>query len=459
MFNLFGLADAKVARPNKNIDSVVVSVDTLDKNIVFYRVSKLDFNNPEITSVPYSSIFLSETFLTEFELACAEYVSQNEQSAKSIFYFVMPDNMVMTDHLVLPAMKSDKQQSALKTQLDTLFKNKDLVFHHYVAVQTKQFSHYHLTIVNKNSLESLYKSASGKIGFKGTSYYSNCLINGLLHYNAGLRKKSFIFFNVKEDHTDVVVCIKGKTECFSTLMLGTDHLLDNVVLQENTLYDHDVADLAIINAKENAKRKQLTVSEDEDEDILLDLDAETEMTDAQAIKAVVDEAEKQMNDKALQNAAEDLGISAEQKAINDKLDAEEAEEAELERLDEEAIANMSPARRKKIFARKTPKRLPKFMLREEPTSPEGYVYENFRMFVKWALLYNKQLKDGDYLPELDCVLFSMPEQYKYVLEMVNENENAGVPFEYVGEQEQNVSDNLDKIGAVYMSNYNKRENF
>ena len=150
-------------------------------------------------------------------------------------------------------------------------------------------------------------------------------------------------------------------------------------------------------------------------------------------------------------------IVAEKEEEADEFDEEQAEEERRERL----MKEMLEARKKKVFARKMPKRLPKFMLRPVPEEPEGIMYENFRMFIKWALLYNAQLKRQEYLPKMECVAVNLPAEYAFLIDKANaEEEKSELPFEYLGDLgNENVGGNLDLVGALYTGIYNKRQNF
>lgn len=169
--------------------------------------------------------------------------------------------------------------------------------------------------------------------------------------------------------------------------------------------------------------------------------------------AEAQEAKPQVN--PLVSAVEDIVSQGEEEA--DEFDEEQAEEERRERL----MKEMLEARKKKVFARKMPKRLPKFMLRPVPEDPKGVMYENFRMLIKWALLYNAQLKRQEYLPKMECVAVNIPAEYAFLIDMANEGEEKSeLPFEYLGVLgNENVNGNLDLVGALYTGMYNKRQNF
>ncbi|OAO13200.1 hypothetical protein AV274_5117 [Blastocystis sp. ATCC 50177/Nand II] len=178
-------------------------------------------------------------------------------------------------------------------------------------------------------------------------------------------------------------------------------------------------------------------------------------TDAAVSEVLAETAGSRPQVNPLASAVESIVAEKEEEA--DEFDEEQAEEERRERL----MKEMLEARKKKVFARKMPKRLPKFMLRPVPEEPEGIMYENFRMFIKWALLYNAQLKRQEYLPKMECVAVNLPAEYAFLIDKANaEEEKSELPFEYLGDLgNENVGGNLDLVGALYTGIYNKRQNF
>ena len=356
-----------------NALNIAVGFDNVHKIVKFCRVRKLDFSACEVREYPYTQQFLSEEFLLEFKDICAKYIAEFPSSQQLACYLMLPDSMIAMDNVTLPQMKRDKLNHALNTELSKLYKNhKELQFKHYIISSDKQCVTFLLTIVKKHNLAELYRVlAENKFYAKGTTYQANCLVGGVLHLKSAYRKKSFLFLDIHSDYTNIAVCAKGRTAGFATLMLGADHLSDAELLQEHMLYNHDFANLAVINAQEKARMKALTVAD------------------------------------------------------------------ELE----------------------TPRRILKLEHRQEPVDSEGFIYENFRMFLKWALLYERELKGQAFMPKLDCVLVNMPKKYSFVIDKVNAEKESGLPFEYLGDFGEKITENLDVIGALYCGVYNKSQNF
>jgi len=439
----FSFSDLKQTPPSKKALNIIVGFDCVYKQVRILRLFGLDFPNAVVQEFPYSCQFLSEGFYDEFKRIFEEYFKTLPTSGQLACYVVLPDNAVAMDHISLPNMKQSKIAGAITAHLQNEYKNyRDLQFSRYFVGGNRQYVTYYLTAVKKQYLTNLYRCmAINKLYPKATSFSANCMVNSILAFKPAFRRRTFILLDVKSDYTHVAICVKGKTAGFATVMLGLAHLKDDKVLQENLQYNHDVADLAIINAKERAKMKSLTVA-----DVPEDLSDVADSVAEQLISAT------NLNETAADNTVKEV-ITEEP----DELDEEQTEEERRERL----MSEMLEARKKKVFARKMPKRFSKFMLRPVPEEPEGIMYENFRMLVKWALLYQSHLKQQEYLPKTECVLVNIPEQYSFLIDRANEGDEASeLPFEYLGPVgDGNVNANLGLIGALYTGMYNKRQNF
>ena len=463
----FSFADLRQIPPSKHALNIVVGFDGVLKQVKIMRMFGLNFNKSTVDTFAYTKHFLSEEFLTEFKDIFAQYISTLPTSNSLAVYVVLPDNAVAMDNVALPLMSNNKIKTALTTELQKLYKSyKELQFNSFIAGSNKQYVVFYLTVLRKNYLTNLYRNLSvNKFYPKTTSFSANCTLNTVLQFKPALRKKTFILLDVKSDYTKAVFCLKGKTAGFADFKLGTVHLADDKVLQENMQYDHDVADLAIINAKERARMKALTVDADDLEEIAanvadqlstgdnLNAQQEALTADGAVSQVLADSRTEDVN--ALQSAVDEIVQSS-----DDGIDETDAEQEEAERR-EKLAQQMAESRKKKIFARKMPKRLPKFMQRPVPETAEGIVYENFRMIMKWALLYKYQLAREEYLPRVDSVVVNIDPRFNFVFDMANsEEEGNDVRFEPLGNLPSSVINaNLDLVGALYTGMYNKRQNF
>ena len=116
----------------------------------------------------------------------------------------------------------------------------------------------------------------------------------------------------------------------------------------------------------------------------------------------------------------------------------------------------------KIMAKKTPRRLPKFMQRPIPETDEEIACENFRVFVKWALTL---IASNDKLTQLgkpESVYVNLPQMLSFVLDKANEErEENGVEFKLLdnGDYDANVLVNLEMYGGFFPRAINPANRF
>lgn len=115
----------------------------------------------------------------------------------------------------------------------------------------------------------------------------------------------------------------------------------------------------------------------------------------------------------------------------------------------------------KTLDKKVPKKLPKFMQREIPNTEEGMTCENFRIFVKWILLVIDNFKKINNGIAFDYVLVNLPAKFNYVIDYINE-ESKDNAIEFVKFNDdinlsQEVLENLDLYGALFMNHFNKMQ--
>ena len=140
--------------------------------------------------------------------------------------------------------------------------------------------------------------------------------DGAAVLNPKLKNASYMLLDIKENSARIVFVVKGKTMGAYNLPFGYAVLSDSTVIPEDLLFDYPTADLAVLNAKERAKAKALTVSSD--------------------AKRTVDDDDEDDEEVSVFNTAT----------------------AELPSF---------------IHTDKKARKLPKYMLRETPESAEGFV--------------------------------------------------------------------------------------
>ena len=195
------------------------------------------------------------------------------------------------------------------------------------------------------------------------------------------------------------------------VIIPSDYMIQRMVA-EDLLFDHSPAELLVLNAKERARAKQLTVGEE-----IAAMESDTE---------AVESTEQAENESA----------------------------AEVEDNFETVYSSG--------LTKKVARKLPKFMLRDNPSGKEGYVYENFRIFLKWTLDFIASNATLVNLGEIDTVYVNMPQENAFLYDMINADEEEHkvkfLPLLDSDEQEAIVR-NLELFGGFYVKQYNKINNF
>ena len=98
---------------------------------------------------------------------------------------------------------------------------------------------------------------------KETTYRGSALLNCAYNFAPRLRGKSFVFADMHLDYTEIAVSGKGRLLGAATIPHGTSILKTDKVVSEYMATDHEVGELAVINAREAARAKALTLSLDD----------------------------------------------------------------------------------------------------------------------------------------------------------------------------------------------------
>ncbi len=454
---------------NKNAPKIIIGVDTASRCIKIMRIPESGIKEAVVEYLPYQARPMDREFFANFERILAEHLAAFPSTQATAVYAVLPDSAIATDVVSVPSVKKSRMQSALNVEIENQYKNHlDLAIRSYVASTNKQYTLYRLTSVRKDLLASFYKSLSAcKLYAKDTTYAANAAVNAVFALRPKNRTHSFIFVDIKEKSTTFSFVHKGKTVGFSSLPFGYAAVLESPkVVVESALYNHDVAEIAVLNAREKARAKQLTqmfdpnvVSLDEVADMAESLPSAPPEIPEEFLS--VDEANAAENEES-DSLAPVGGALAE--AVG-SLVGEETEERSVA-AEESASAVSSPTKeppRPKIFSRKTPKRLPKFMQRPVPETQEEMAVENFRIFLKYILLYKQFQEFDEYYVTPDYALVNMPEEFGYIIDRINRSqEESGIELRYFEPQHEgnpSVTLNLDLYGGLFMKNYNKSQNF
>ena len=391
-------------------NSLSIGIDPHTSMVDFYLIYGNDKGSIRHDKKQYTSALNTDAFYEELKTIAQDYASGSADAAAAFITLVVPDSFVAMDTVMLPSMKKKHIDDALQATLTGFYKNsEDYVINHVLALQNKQTNVFSVTIapaaVHKRLVDAL---TAGGLAPNVITFAANATVNAVDQLLPKTKNSSYLLVDVKHGYSRVVFVAKGRPTGFYSLPFGYSVLRKNKVFSEDELFDHSVAELAVLNAEEKAKAKQLT------------------------------------------------GVVTEDMNENQQMDAQYGEDEDAS-VDPTASAGATEF----MTLPKKKKSLPKFMLREQPKNEVEFQYENFRLFMKWILLL---LQDNDKLQmqgEPEKVLINLPEDMSFLFEAANEEkEENGIEFQQLmlDTDQPEVNENLELFGGFYTGSFNKNNN-
>lgn len=400
-----------------NAFSTVISVHPQNGQFLFYSCVGGDKSSLKYDVKNYKSRFFDEEFFTEFARCLGEYANANPSYAgKSAFVTVLlPDPLIATTSFNIPGVNKKNTANLFKVAVEGTYANfNELKMNNFTVKQNKQFSTIAVSLIRQKLVQDVYTACSGANMFASVlSYSSSGTACGAAALNGKLKNDTVILLDIREVDSAIIFVYKGVSLGCIDLPFGWSVLTQDKPVADNMLFNHDVAELAVVNAKEKAKAKQLTMMGGS-----APAEGEGEGSEGEGILAT---------DQATP-AARELGAAG-------------------------AI---------KTLPKKTPRVLPKWMQRPVPETHEGVVYENFRIFVKYVLEFIRANARLTSIAAPASVLVNMPEEYDFLYDMVNEEEKENkIKFSSLGIRKEKpiITDHLDLYGGLFIDQFGALNNF
>jgi len=381
--------------------------------IAFYSAVGKDKASIKHTVKSYKARFADEEFYKEFARCLREYAAANPSYAgKNAFVTVLlPDGLINTATFNIPGVNKKNTENLFNVAYEGTYKNsKELKMNHYAVAQNKQFSTIAIAVIRQKLVQEIYTACTGSNMFASILTFSaNACVNGALSLVPKLKNENFILLDIKESRSTLAFVNKGLTLGCYDLPFGWELLNQSKPAAENMLFSHSVAELAVVNAKEKAKAKQLSTME-----------ADT----SQALE---------------QDENAEGGLSQE---------AENPAARQISQI--------------KTLPKKVPRALPKWMQREYENTPEAIAYENFRIFVKWALEFRRANRRLCEIAEPTKVYINMPEQFEYLLDKVSEEEEQNkIKFVSldINKEKDVIREHIELYGGLFAGQLNSLNNF
>ena len=380
--------------------TLVVFIDDINKCIHL-----CSYNNgrpaKNYVTTNYTSTEFDESFFEMFVKVLLLYQKKYPNVSTENVTLVIPDRFFVMDTLTVPNMNKKILEHSVDLAIGTIYKNKnEISFSKYPLSQNKQTAIFGITGI-RNEILNGFKNICKKndINIQNITFVTNSIVNGTLSINSKLRSSNFLLLDIKENVSRFAFVNKGRTIGTYSLPFGRTILKDTNIVSEGQLFNHSSAQFVAISATEKAKSKRSTAM---DEDIFLNNE--------------------------------------------DSLFVQETEDSDSE-----------------ISTKKSGKRLPKFMVREAPKDQNGYIYENFRIFLKWTLELLANNSKITSLGKIDTVYVNLPKEYSFLFDMINaeanENKVKFMPLTNDASSSPVFLNALELLGGFQVEQYNKINNF
>lgn len=374
----------------------VISIEPLSDDIHFCALNS-EQSALVVDSVRYKTGAFDEKFYERLDKTIKQELEKSVGSEFQKAAVILPDQLFLLDMISVPMIHRKAMQNSLSLAVESIYKNaEELSLMTYSVQQTKQLATFGLAGARRDLLERVRQTfADNGIAVTGITYASNAMVNGAFAANPKLKGDTFLLVDIKENYARLAFVVRGCTMGYYDLPFGYSMLKKTRVASEDMLFDHRAGALLVLNAKERARAKQLTM------------------------EGVVEE-EPSDGEGTVYKSGRDGTLH------------------------------------------KTARKLPKFMQRPIPETPEAYVYENFRFFVKWALdliANNRQIVS---LAKLDTVYVNMPAEYGFLFAEVNKSRSEhGVTFAplLTERTEASIGENLELYGGFFLGQYNEANTF
>lgn len=401
-----------------------VFIDPRVKAIHYYALANGEIRH-ELQS--YRSVEFSEDFYRELTAILQGFLGRYTPAAAASSSIVLPDSAVVTDILTIPAMQPKAMKNSVEATLEGLFKNRrELTLRTPCVLQNKQFSVYDVAGVRSSLVSSVRAaSASARFPARNISFAAETSAVAVSLLNPKLKGTSYMLLDIKDNYTRITCIYKGSALGSAILPFGYEIMEKPRVAAEDMLFDHTVAELAVLNARERAKAKALTV---------IDSDGR-EVTENDLLGD--EEQEENLPTSDIEQPASD----------------NENEEGENPFSGNDNISVDRSVNTIKVLPKKVPRKLPKNMQRPIPTTEQGYADENFRLFAKWALGFIQDSERFQPLGTVGSVYVNLPGRFTQSIEDFNsEQTGTGVSFFPIGiaGHDSDVCENLEMYGGLFI---------
>ena len=241
--------------------SAALAIDPREKKIRFYSMNRTDRSGIIYDEQTFRPACFSAGFYQEFAAIAQSFLEKYTSVAGAPVTVILPDSAIFADLVVLPGMNRMAVRGALNTALNSAFKNRnELKINDTCLIQNKQTTKISLCGVRQEILTATRSALSGvRLSPQGFTFGANTTATAAADLNPKLRGGTYLLMDISQNETRVVYVLHGCAVAFGALPFGYAVMEKQRVAAEDMLFDHSVAELAVLNARERAKQKALTM--------------------------------------------------------------------------------------------------------------------------------------------------------------------------------------------------------
>lgn len=425
----------------------IIGIDNYEHKVKVQRSVTALGQHPHVDAIQLpESLFEKGSYPDILDKGLADYTEQFGPLPNEPVTLVIPDDMVTMDTIVLPTMSKRTMGDTFRTEYQNLYKNHDELISVPVVINAnKKTTTYLLTMIRKDLAQRFREVLAGrtlKLDKIVTAAAAKC--EALTDQHMRLHRDTYLFMDVFPTKAQIILYDKGRMFGFAALPFGMDALPDDRVVDEYFLYEHDIADLAVINAREKAKAAKLTMMEEENinADVLTTPDANAAMSKQDLMAMAQEMHEEELAAQEQLNAA-----------------AEEDDSDETEEPAEEAAPAVQTTPQGKRYVKKA-RKFPVYMQRPVPETANGMVCENFRAFQSRLLGYARACRLNEHLPDPQYIVVNLPKEYEFLVQTLNAQEDNALSFKLLCDDgHSSILTDLEMHGATKITNRSRNPLF
>ena len=214
---------------NKKIENIVIQVDPKNNLVQILRTFGDSQKDVVIEKLACDKeLFENKRIFEALDSVLSVYLAESPLLSPADVFFVLADNFISTDVIVLPVMPPAKLKTALNSELRKTYPHfETLHFSTSTLQKNKKRVVFGVTMISKTIIQDCVLVAKKYgLNLKNISYSSNAIVNGVLQFGEKLKQENFLLLDIKETQSSIIYVANKKTACVFGLPFGQNVLSD-----------------------------------------------------------------------------------------------------------------------------------------------------------------------------------------------------------------------------------------